>query len=151
MSMLFPYTPFRSPQPIWSLRGRTTRPRPMLTVTVVGPAGASVEYCLLDTGADDTVFPDNVARLIGVDLTSAPVGGASGVGRVAAPIRFAEVTLRLAGNGELHEWQARVGFTSAPLKQPLLGFAGFLEYFTATFHGDQEQVELAVNRLYPGT
>jgi hypothetical protein len=32
-----------------------------------------------------------------------------------------------------------------------LGFAGFLQYFTATLHGDREQVELAVNALYPGT
>ena len=43
-----------------------------------------------------------------------------------------------------------VGFTSAPLRQPLLGYAGFLQFFTATFHGDREEVELAVNAAYPG-
>ena len=35
--------------------------------------------------------------------------------------------------------------------RPLIGFAGFLQFFTATFHGDREQVELTVNALYPGT
>lgn len=38
-----------------------------------------------------------------------------------------------------------------PLRQALLGFGGFLQFFTATFRGDHEEVELAVNSLYPGT
>jgi hypothetical protein len=38
-----------------------------------------------------------------------------------------------------------------PLKQPLLGHAGFLEYFDATFFGDLEEVELAVNSRYRGS
>ncbi len=33
----------------------------------------------------------------------------------------------------------------------LVGFAGCLQFFTATFRGDVEEVELAVNRLYRGT
>lgn len=34
-----------------------------------------------------------------------------------------------------------VGFSPA-ISRPLFGFAGFLQFFTATFHGDREQVEL---------
>ncbi len=151
MGMYFPFTPCKASQPVSSLRGRLTRPRPLIVVTVVGPTGAAVQRGLLDTGADDTIFQENIANAIGVDLTNAPSASAAGVGRVPASVRYAEVTLRLAGNGELHEWQARVGFTSAPLNQPLLGFAGFLEYFTAVFLGDREEVELTVNSLYPGT
>jgi hypothetical protein len=37
------------------------------------------------------------------------------------------------------------------LKQPLLGFAGCLQFFDALFHGAREDVELSVNSLYPGT
>jgi hypothetical protein len=33
----------------------------------------------------------------------------------------------------------------------LYGFAGFLQFFTAKFEGDREEVELTVNSLYPGT
>jgi hypothetical protein len=33
----------------------------------------------------------------------------------------------------------------------MVGFAGFLQFFTATFHGDREEVELTVNMAYPGT
>jgi hypothetical protein len=44
-----------------------------------------------------------------------------------------------------------VGFTPVRLNRALLGFAGCLQFFTATFHGDREEVELTVNSLYPGT
>ena len=151
MSMRFPYALGKPPQPVWTLRGRLTRPRPIILVTVIGPKDVSVEKGLLDTGSDDTVFSEQVARDIGLDLTNAPTVTSVGVGQVPALVRYAEVTLRLAGNGDRHEWQARVGFTSVPLKQALLGFAGFLEYFTATFQGDREEVELTINSLYPGT
>jgi hypothetical protein len=106
---------------------------------------------LLDTGADDTVFSEDVAAAIGVDLTQAPIGGGLAVGGSVWPLRYARVTLRLAGRSERREWPAWVGFTSARLRQPLLGFAGFLQFFTATFQGDCEEVELTVNGFYPGT
>lgn len=71
------------------------------------------------------------------------------MGRV--PIRYAKVKLRLTDGIEFREWTGWVGFTSAALHYPILGFAGVLQFFTTTFHGDREEVELAVNRLYPGT
>jgi hypothetical protein len=118
---------------------------------VLGPSTSWVLDALLDTGADDTVFPDHVAALIGVDLANAPAGTSAGVGSGSVSVRYARVALRIADNQERREWQAWVGFTSAPLRHPLLGFAGFLQYFTAAFHGDREEVELTVNGLYAGT
>jgi predicted aspartyl protease len=106
---------------------------------------------LLDTGADDTAFPDWMAAKIGVNLTNAITATGAGVGMQALRLRYAQVTLRIAGRQERREWQAWVGFTFARLRQPLLGFAGFLQFFTATFFGVREEVELAVNSLYPGT
>ena len=151
MSMVFSYRPIPVQQPLWSLRGRTERPRPLFPVTVVGPKGSVLRLCLLDTGSDDTVFHEKELATLGIDLTNAPTNTATGVGNVPLALRYAEVRLRIAGNGERREWTARIGFTAAPLHQPLLGFAGFLEYFTATFHGDREEVELTVNSLYAGT
>jgi hypothetical protein len=78
-------------------------------------------------------------------------GEGKGVGGKKLPLRFAEVTLRLTDGHEFREWRGWVGFTSTPLDRPLLGFAGFVEYFSAHFHGDREEVELSVNSLYPGT
>ena len=42
---------------------------------------------------------------------------------------------------EFREWPAWVGFTPASFAYPILGFAGCLQFFTATFHGDLEEVE----------
>ena len=151
MPLLFPYTLLRVPAPLVTLGGRLERPRPLLTVTILGPTGVRVEQGLLDTGADDTVFPEDVADDIGLDLTNAPTGQMAGVGSAPSVLRYAQVTLRIAGPGELREWTTWVGFTSVALRRPLLGFAGFLQFFTATFRGDREEVELAVNVLYPGS
>jgi predicted aspartyl protease len=133
-----------------SLGGRFVRPQPRFHVTLSGPAGTDVKLALLDTGSDDTVFPESSATQIGLDLRGAPAATASGVGLVPFPVRYAVVTLRVTDGKEFREWPAWVGFTPAPLRRPLLGFASFLQFFTATFHGGREQVELAVNSLYPG-
>lgn len=59
--------------------------------------------------------------------------------------------MRIASATEHRAWTAWVGFTSTPVRRALLGFAGFLQFFDATFYGHREEVELAVNGLYPGT
>ena len=92
-----------------------------------------------------------MAHRIGVDLSQAPAGEGAGVGAGTVSVRYAQITLRLAGRRERREWRGWVGFTAAKFRHPILGFAGFLQYFTATFHGDREEVELAVNSRYAGT
>ena len=149
--MRFPYQKIRVGRPAPTLGGRWVRSQPLIHVSLVCPTGALVVQGILDTAADDTVFPDSAAARIGLDLTGAPTGVSSGVGLVPVPLRYAQIKLRATSGGEFREWPAWVGFTSIPIRYPMLGFAGFLQYFTATFHGDFEEVELAVNRLYPGT
>jgi Aspartyl protease len=149
--MRFPYTPVKTAAPVWSLAGRSERPRPILSVALIGPAGTASKDALLDTGADDTVFSEDTATLIGIDLNGAPAGTAAGVGGAVLPLRYAQVVLRLTDGKEFREWPALVGFTPVAMKRGLLGFAGCLQFFTAIFLGDTEQVELSTNSLYPGT
>jgi len=73
------------------------------------------------------------------------------VGGVPLPVRYVQATLRLTDGTEFREWTAWVGFAPVPMLWPLLGFAGFLQFFSASFLGDREEVELNVNSLYPGT
>jgi hypothetical protein len=136
---------------IHPLGGRTVRPRPLVNILVIGPTDSRLRPALLDSGADDTIFPETLATDIGLDLTSAPSGLATVANLGLVPLRYADVTLRLTDGFEQHEWPATVGFTSAPLTHPSLGFAGVLQFFSATFFGDREEVELTVNSLYPGT
>lgn len=65
-------------------------------------------------------------------------------------MRYGQVTLRLADANEARERVGWVGFSQAPLWRPLLGHVGVLEFFTATFHGDREIVELTINGKYQG-
>jgi hypothetical protein len=106
---------------------------------------------MVDPAADDTVFPKALATAIGIDLTHTPEGTGEGVGKKKVRLQFAEVTLRLTDGTEYREWRGWVGFTDTRLERPLLGFAGCLEYFSAVFHGDREELELTVNASYPGT
>jgi hypothetical protein len=151
VSLRFPFQPFPVGHSLISLGGRAYRPRPVIGVGVLGPGGSVAVDGLLDTGADDTLFPDHMAATLDIDLTTAPTGSGEGVGKQAMTIRYAEVTLRVADNNEQREWQAWVGFTAMPLRQPLLGYAGFLQFFDATFRGELEEVELAINGSYRGS
>ena len=150
MSLFFPYTVFPMPYAVVSLGGRWSRPRPLTTVSVIGPNATHATDGRLDTGADDTIFPERFAALIGVDLTGAPRGQATTADGTPVPVRYAQVALRLTDGVERREWPAWVGF-SPRIQRPLFGFAAFLQFFTATFHGDREQIELTINGLYPGT
>lgn len=150
MSLLFRYKVVNVGHSVPSLGGRWSRPRPMITVSLLGPRNTIPTEGLLDTGADDTVFPETIASLIGIDLTNAPQSQLTTATLTNATIRYAQVSLRVTDGKEQREWPAWVGFTPAKLQSPLLGFAGFLQFFTATFHGDREEVELTVNSFYPG-
>lgn len=151
MTLLFHYKPIQVHHPVLTLGGRWSRPRTLIAVSLVGPTGTWLTEGLLDTGADDTVFPEDMAARIGLDLTNASTGQGSGATLAGVPIRYAQIPLRITDGVEQRQWPAWVGFTPARLYRPMLGFAGFLQFFTATFHGDRERVELAVNSLYPGT
>jgi hypothetical protein len=149
--MRFAYKPIKTTAPVVPLNGRQERPRPVVSITLVGPTRSKAIDGRLDTDSDDTVFPEHLATYVGVDLSNAPQGTATGVGQVPVPVKYAQVTLRMTDGKEFREWTGWVGFTPVLSKYALLGFAGCLQFFTATFYGDLEEVELAVNRLYPGT
>lgn len=148
--MKFPFWQVRFQQPSFSLNGRIERPRPILTVSLIGPKATALEDARVDSGSDDTLFPDDLALRIGLDLSAAPteVHRSQGSGRLI--VRFAEIQFRLTDGIEFREWPAKVGFV-AGLRKSVLGFGGFLQFFTTTLRGDDETVELEVNRLYPGT
>ena len=153
MEFRFPFTVFPAPQPVIALGGRRVRPRPFLPITLINPVTGS--WCsyrgLLDTGADDTVFHVDTAQLLGIDLSNAPSTRAIGVSSgPSVIIRFAEVFLQIANSdGDVLEWSATVAFAEKRGSHPLLGFAGFLQFFDAAFLGEQEEFELSPNSLLP--
>ncbi len=154
MEFQFLFSLIAIPRPAVSLQGRRVRPRPIVPFTVVNSqTGVSRSYRgLLDTGADDTVFQDETALALGIDLTNAPTGTAQGVTGQTVTVRFADVLLQLTNDdGDILEWRATVAFAPKRGTHPLLGFAGFLQFFNANFSGEFEEVTLTPNRLMPTT
>jgi len=103
----------------------------------------------MDTGADDTVFPERYAASLGLTPVGAPIGQAATALQATTRLWYAQVTLRIADNNEHREWDAVVGFANG-LGRPLLGIAGFLEYFDLQWFGAHGIFELTVNANYPG-
>lgn len=147
MVLRFRYPRYRSPIPVVSLGGTLFRPQPVIQIGVSGSFGTLPYEALLDTGADDIIFPETIAAAIGLDLSAAPSGSARGVGGIPVLVRYAEVGLRLTQASNSLDWRAWAGFVPIPMRRGLLGLAGFLQFFTTTFHGDREEVELTPNVL----
>jgi hypothetical protein len=68
----FPYLdePLSGPAPPSLLAGTLVRWRPLVLVTIIGPAGATWDFgrAVLDPAADDTVVPLDTAQRIGTVL-----------------------------------------------------------------------------------
>ncbi len=150
MSMLFRYSAVNLNRQILTLQKRVARPRPIIPVTIIGPSQSLAGDALVDTGADDTIFPDLAALKIGLDLTAAPTSFSRTISPGGVRVRYARVALRIGNVFEHYEWEAWVGFTPQ-LWRPILGFAGFLQFFDATFFGAREELELTVNPTYSGS
>jgi hypothetical protein len=152
--MRFPYQEelLNGPPPPSLPATATGRWRPLVPVTLIGPTGKRRLFAraLLDTGADDTVFPLALAGLLGV--APRPDGGFGLRWRGQGyPLRFGDVALELYDGLLLWRWSAVVGFSSAPLRYPVLGLCGCLQFFDARFLWEPQIVELETNRFYPGT
>ena len=149
--MRFPYLPWVVSQPIYPLGGSFVRHYPVFNIRISTPSAAVVRDGLLDTAADDTVFPVTFAHRLGIDLSRAPVGRGKQAGGVAVPYRYATVRLRLSDGTEAYEWQAIVGFLNAPMRWPLLGQTGVLQFFDAMLRGARREVEILPNAAFAGT
>jgi hypothetical protein len=141
--MRFPYTPFTVQGTIPNAYALSLRP--MITVRVIGPAGEDDVFGRVDSGADDTLLPDYLVARLGVAGLSGPVviGGIGG----ATLARFGTVDLELSQGQASTRWSARVGFSSHP--GPVFGLKGFLQFFTATFHGRRHHLDLRPNGTAP--
>jgi hypothetical protein len=149
----FPYQdePLGSPAPPSLPAAATVRWRPLVPVTILAPGGRRFfPRAVLDPGADDTIFPLALAGLLGVPLRPDLGHGVRWRGQ-GFSLRFGDIDLELSDGLQIWQWPTVVGFSNAPLRYPILGLAGCLQFFDARFRGDDRLVELEINRAYPGT
>jgi hypothetical protein len=120
-------------------------------VDVIGPTGLlrSFGRAVLDPAADDTVFSLDTAGRISVTLRPDRGHRVRWRGQLY-PLGFGHVDLLLADDVSGWRWPAVVGFSPAPIRYPILGQGGCLQFFDARFLGASLVVELDANHSYPG-
>jgi hypothetical protein len=156
VSLRFPYqaVPLQGPPPLTLAINATERWRPLVPVRLVSLTTGQFrdfDQALLDSGADDAIFPLAAALAIGVSFLP-EVGTAVTIrwGGSTHPVRYGEVRLELTDGTTTWSWPARVAFSAAPIRYPLLGQAGCLQYLDATFLGADRVAMLDLNPSYPG-
>src|SRR5205807_5180790 len=119
---------------------------------IVSAAGVFRHYprAVVDPASDDTVFPLDTARRIRAQLRPDTGHRVRWRGQVH-PLRFGDVELILNDGISVWRWSAVVGFSPAPLRYPILGNAGCLQYFDTLFRGADLTIELNTGRSYAGS
>ena len=150
----FPYLdePLLGPAPPSMPAGAIVRRRPLVPVTIIGLQGLQRSFgrAVADPAADDTVFPLDTARRIGAGLRADSGHRVRWRGQLY-PLRFGDVELLLSDNAFAWRWPAVVAFSPAPIRYPILGQGGCLQFMDAYFLGADLVVELETNPSYPGT
>lgn len=125
--------------------------RPEISLTVHGPNGSADFLALVDTGADNTIFPSSVADLLGIQPRAGRGPAARSFGGQEISLSYADVELELAQPDKSFRWQSRVYFVAEDREDQtlILGHQGFLDFFTATFAGDECALELEPNCYFP--
>jgi hypothetical protein len=119
--------------------------RPVAKLRVAGPSGETYVRLLIDTGADHTLLPMSVADRVGAHLFHDDYNSAKGVSGHEISIIPGRVQLELISDNGCYQWSAVIGFAefASPEEEcSLLGHAGCLEFFTATFDGVARVFEL---------
>lgn len=119
--------------------------RPEITLRLIGASGDAIIHALVDTGADGTLFPRSIGEAIGATIYETNTATVRGLGGELLTVVAGEVEIELRAGDDCHRWNMTVGFTS--LEKPedevaILGHAGFLDYFRATFDGQGRELQL---------
>ena len=126
--------------------------RPEVLLRIHGPNGTENHYALVDTGADNTILPNSVAQRLGIATTKCRGPEARAFGGQRISLTFSDVVLELTDDGSSIRWEARVFFADTEPESEdtvILGHQGFLDFFTATFDGDDCSIEVQPNSTLP--
>jgi len=125
--------------------------RPEVRITVHGPNGSGDFLALVDTGADNTILSESIARVLGIPLIPGKGPGAQAFGGQDLDLSYADAELELLHAEGGLRWPARVYFLAGDAEEEtlILGHQGFLDYFTATFIGEECALHLEPNSYLP--
>jgi Aspartyl protease len=121
---------------------------PIIVVRFIGPRQTYLILGLLDTGASMTLVPRSYFHKLG--MSAAPtervrVRTVSG----SVDVLLGALDLELRSDRVKYRWSAQVGFVPRADNLALLGHAGFLDHFSATFDGLRKRVTLKLKGTFP--
>jgi hypothetical protein len=119
-----------------------------------GPTGDLFLLALVVTGADEKIIPFSAAEEIGVELDEEQRSHAGGISGSHLELVAGRVELEIIGSDESFQWPGLISFAkfeNVGDECAILGRIGGLEFFTATFDGNQRQGTLVPNDSFPGT
>lgn len=126
--------------------------RPEIPVTIRGPNGSLTLLALVDTGSDNTIFPKSVADFLGILIEAENTQSASTFGGARIQLFLGEAMLQIEADEITARWPTTVSFfdsASPEHETVVVGHAGFLDYFTATFDGLLCELTLIPNDQLP--
>lgn len=137
--MKFPYikTPYLDPHKKWIAR-------PIIPITLFGPAGNINISALIDSGADRCLFNAEIGQEIGLDIYAGQREFFSGIegGRLIGYLH--KIQLQIMGIDKIIDIVA--GFTEAKNIIPILGQDGFFDNFRIRFEKDHDIIEIIPTR-----
>jgi hypothetical protein len=146
--MIFPYVRYRVDESLAIPSGEIARPE--VKINLIGPNAIVEAAGLIDTGADQVFVPVRLAKMLGVEIDLNALEGAKGVGGHELRMWPGEIEIEIFADGGSYRWSVNAGFIESDdnLAPALLGHAGFLEYFQATFDGEAQTIELIPNKQF---
>lgn len=129
--------------------------RPEIPIRVAGEQFAATMIGLVDTGSDYCIFPKSVADRLGISLRPSTRPPANVFGGQQVELLIGNADLQLIDDVQSISWKADLNFfdfgPSTEDETVILGHVGFLEYFTATFDGQDAVLTLVQNDNLPET
>lgn len=123
--------------------------RPEILLRVYGPEISAASEALVDTGADNTILPLSVARRLKIPTRPARGPRARAFGGQQISLSYADVPLEFSDENTSFRWLARVYFFDFPDPDSetfVVGHEEFLDFFTATFDGENLLLNIEPNQ-----
>jgi hypothetical protein len=113
--------------------------RPLIEIDITGPRGKMKELALIDSGADRSLFHQEIAEMLGIDLSTAQYRRTIGI-TGAMDVAYTEVQITLEQTGA--SIKIPVGFIDSPYVSVLLGQEGFFDQHTILFERGQNSFSI---------
>lgn len=124
--------------------------RPVIPITIFGLTLSFSTKGLLDTGGTESVLPRSFVDegLVDPAFRGDEKGVLFGADGSPIEVEYGTVDLSVRLRRKTHRWHAKVAFS--PLRNDvLLGDAGFLRYFSATFNRHERYTTLRPVGVFP--